>query len=506
MSGHTNRLADETSPYLLQHANNPVAWYPWGEEALELARRENRPIFLSIGYSACHWCHVMAHESFESDATAEVMNRHFVNIKVDREERPDLDHIYQSAYQLLAGRSGGWPLSMFLTPDLAPFWGGTYFPGEARYGMPAFVDVLKAVADTYENKPEDVRQNAVTLVAGLAGTNVAKGSEEPLSDPMLEAAAKKIAAGFDPNWGGFGNAPKFPSTMSLAVLLRRWYRTGDDALLHGVTHTLTKMARGGIYDHLGGGFARYSVDEKWLVPHFEKMLYDNALLVPLYTDAWRATGNPLFAQVVRETLAYVLRDMTTPDGGFCAAEDADSEGEEGRFYVWRPGEIEEVLDPAAAPLFMDYYNVSDVGNFEGQNILWVTEPLAEVAERFGMPLEKAEALLAKARSQLLKRREGRVRPGRDDKVITGWNGLMISAFAQAGSAFGEPAWLDAAGRAADFALARLYAGGRLLRCITNDRARLAAYLDDYAFLAQGLLDLYTATGDAHRLTASARLM
>jgi len=506
VSDSKNRLGEETSPYLLQHADNPVHWQPWGEEALERARTENMPIFLSIGYSACHWCHVMAHESFEDAATAEVMNRHFVNIKVDREERPDLDHIYQTAYQLLAGRGGGWPLSMFLTPGLEPFWGGTYFPNVPRYGMPAFRDMLLAVARTWEDKPEDVRHNAVSLRAGLASMNVAHGSEAALTDGLLEQAAVRLTGNFDPTWGGFGQAPKFPSTMALQFLLRRWYRTGNETTLHVVTHSLAKMAQGGIYDHLAGGFARYSVDEKWLVPHFEKMLYDNALLIGLYTDAWRATGNPLFARVVRESLDYVIRDMGAPDGGFCAAQDADSEGEEGKYYVWRPGEIEEVVGAADAPLFMSYYSVSDAGNFEGQNILWVTEPLEEVAAQFGLSAEAAEARLAGARTRLLARRGNRVPPGRDDKVITSWNGLMIGALARGYGAFGEERWLSAAEAAADFLLTRLTVDGRLLRCYRDGRARFAAYLDDYAFLADGLLELYVASGHPRWLKESCRLM
>jgi len=505
-SSGTNRLAAETSPYLQQHAHNPVDWYPWGEEAFARAKAEGLPIFLSVGYSACHWCHVMAHESFEDPATAEIMNRHFVNIKVDREERPDVDQIYQTAFQLLAGRGGGWPLSMFLTPEGAPFWGGTYFPKIPRYGMPAFREVLVGVAGHFGEKPEDVAHNVAALVQGLASVNRARPSRGEPNEGLLEAAAAKLLSAFDPAWGGFGSAPKFPSTMALTFLLRRWHRTGNDACRHAVTFSLSKMADGGIYDHLGGGFARYSVDQEWLVPHFEKMLYDNALLIPLYIDAHVATGEARFARVARESLAYVMREMTHPDGGFYAAQDADSEGEEGRFFVWRPGEIHEVLGDDAG-LFCAYYGVTEEGNFEGQNILHLHEPLADVAAEFGLSLEEADRRLAGARAKLFERRSGRVAPGRDDKVITAWNGLMLSAFARGFQVFRDAAYGAAADKAADFLLANLKGGdGRLLRSFKDGKAKHAAYLDDYAFLAQGLLDLYHATGDPARLEAAEALV
>jgi uncharacterized protein YyaL (SSP411 family) len=502
----TNRLAAETSPYLLQHAHNPVDWYPWGEEAFDRARREGLPIFLSVGYSACHWCHVMAHESFEDPATAEIMNRHFVNIKVDREERPDVDQIYQTAFQLLAGRGGGWPLSMFLTPEGAPFWGGTYFPKVPRYGMPAFREVLVGVAGHYSEKPEDVAHNVTALVQGLASVNRARPSRGEPGERMLEGAAGKLLSGFDPAWGGFGGAPKFPSTMALNFLLRRWHRTGNDACRHAVAFSLTKMADGGIYDHLGGGFARYSVDQEWLVPHFEKMLYDNALLIPLYIDAHLATGEERFARVARESLAYVMREMTHPEGGFHAAQDADSEGEEGKFFVWRPGEIGEVVGEDAE-IFCAYYGVTETGNFEGQNVLHVHEPLADVAAEFRLEPGQVERRLGEARAKLFERRAARVAPGRDDKVITAWNGLMLSAFARGHQVFPDGGYGAAADRAADFLLAKLRTNdGRLLRSFKDGRAKHAAYLDDYAFLAQGLLDLYHATGDPARLEAAEALV
>ncbi len=505
----TNRLAAETSPYLQQHAHNPVDWYPWGEEAFERARAEKLPIFLSVGYSACHWCHVMAHESFEDPATAEIMNRHFVNIKVDREERPDVDQIYQTAFQLLAGRGGGWPLSMFLTPDGAPFWGGTYFPKVPRYGMPAFREVLIGVAGHYGEKPEDVAHNVTALAQGLASVNRARPSQGEPNERMLDGAAGRLLSAFDPAWGGFGSAPKFPSTMALDFLLRRWHATGNDACRHAAAFSLAKMADGGIYDHLGGGFARYSVDQEWLVPHFEKMLYDNALLVPLYIDAHLATGEERFARVAQETLAYVMREMTHPDGGFHAAQDADSEGEEGRFFIWRPGEIAEVVGDDA-DLFCAYYGVTEQGNFEGQNILHVHEPLGDVAAEFRTTPEEVEKRLADARARLFKRRSERVAPGRDDKVITAWNGLMLSAFAKGYAAFRDEAYRTAADRAADFLLTNLKTddrtgGGRLLRSYKDGQAKHAAYLDDYAFLAQGLLDLYHATGEPARLVAAEAL-
>ena len=503
---HTNRLAKETSPYLLQHAHNPVDWHPWGEEALELARTEGKPIFLSIGYSACHWCHVMAHESFEDEATAELMNRHFVNIKVDREERPDLDNIYQMAYQLMAGKGGGWPLSMFLTPDLGPFWGGTYYPDAPRYGMPSFREVLMGVAHHYETKPEDVAHNVTALVGGLATANAAQPSGKAVSSELLSAATSRLVQAFDAEWGGFGKAPKFPSTMALELLLRRWYHTGDSMCLQVVEHSLKKMAEGGIYDHLGGGFARYSVDEKWLVPHFEKMLYDNALLVPLYIDAHLATGNERFADVAKETLAYVMREMTDPEGGFYAAQDADSEGEEGLFFIWRPGEIEEVIGADAAPLFMSYYGVSETGNFEGQNILWTPEPLADVAAELGITEEAAAKKLAEARARLFDRREERIHPGLDSKVITAWNGLMVSAFARAYQVFGDDKYRDAAMRAAEFLTTKLDTKDGLKRCYAGGTARHTACLDDYAFLARGLLDLHLATGEGKWFDAAKDLM
>jgi len=503
---HTNRLARETSPYLLQHAHNPVDWYPWGEEALERASAEGLPVFLSIGYSACHWCHVMAHESFEDPDTAAIMNRLFVNIKVDREERPDLDQIYQTAFQLLTGRGGGWPLSMFLTPEGAPFWGGTYFPKVPRYGMAAFRDVLAGVARHYAEKPEDVAHNVMALTQGLVGVNRARPARGAPTETLLEGAAGRLLGAFDPVWGGFGGAPKFPSTMALAFLLGRWHRTGNEACLHAVTHSLGRMARGGIYDHLGGGFHRYSVDAEWRVPHFEKMLYDNAQLIPLYLDAYRATGEEAFARVARESLVYVSREMTAPEGGFYAAQDADSEGEEGKCFVWRPGEIEEVVGEAA-PLFCAYYGVTEAGNFEGENVLNVHQPLAEVAEEFGLDEAAAEAVLAGAREKLLARRATRVQPGRDDKVITAWNGLMLSAFAQAYEVLRDEAYREAAERAADFLLERLRTPeGRLLRCFKDGRARFAGYLDDHVLLAQGLLDLYQATGVPARLESAIELM
>jgi uncharacterized protein YyaL (SSP411 family) len=395
---------------------------------------------------------------------------------------------------------------MFLTPDGAPFWGGTYFPKVPRYGMPSFREVLLGVVRHYGEKPEDVAHNVAALAQGLASVNRARPGRAEPNDKLLDGAAGRLLGAFDQVWGGFGGAPKFPSTMALGFLLRRWHRTGNQALLHAVTHSLACMARGGIYDHLGGGFARYAVDAEWKVPHFEKMLYDNAQLIPLYLDAHRATGEPAFARVARECLDYVIREMTAPEGGFYAAQDADSEGEEGKYFVWRPGEVEEVVGDAA-DLFCAYYDVTEVGNFEGQNVLNVHQPLSEVAEGFDLSVEEAERTLAEARARLLERRAERVAPGRDDKVITAWNGLMLSAFARGHEVLGGEVYAAVADRAADFLLEHLRTPeGRLLRCHKDGRARYAGYLDDHAFLAQGLLDLYQATGDPSRLAQATALV
>jgi uncharacterized protein YyaL (SSP411 family) len=502
-----NHLANETSPYLLQHQNNPVDWYPWGPEALARARTENKPIFLSIGYAACHWCHVMEHESFESEAIANILNDKFVAIKVDREERPDLDQIYMNVTQMMTGR-GGWPMSVFLTPSLKPFYAGTYFPPTARGGMPGFDQVLLAVDDAWKNRRDHAEDMGDQLVAELKKAEQAASSADvsELQRELIDNAVAHLDRSFDSTWGGFGGAPKFPHPMDLQLLLRQWRRTGKQNLLDMVTTTLDRMAAGGIYDHLGGGFARYSVDARWLVPHFEKMLYDNALLAATYAEAYQATGNADYEGVARETIDYVLRDMTDAAGGFYSTEDADSEGEEGKFYVWTPDEVDEILGDEAGSIFGRVYDVSDAGNFEGHNILNLPKTLAQCAAILSMEEQALCESLASSRQRLFAAREKRVHPGKDDKVLVSWNGLMIDALARTGSALGEPRYIDAASKAADFIHAKLQrADGRLLHTWRHGVAKLDAYLDDYACLANGLISLYEATFDATRIVEAARL-
>jgi uncharacterized protein YyaL (SSP411 family) len=500
-----NRLAAETSPYLLQHKDNPVDWYPWGSAALERAKREDKPIFLSIGYSACHWCHVMEHESFENEAIAKTLNDNFVSIKVDREERPDLDQIYMNAVQIIAGR-GGWPMSVFLTPELKPFFGGTYWPATSRMGMPGFDQVLSAVLDAWRNRREQVDQQAGQMQSRLQQIGLMSAAAGELESGLMDRAVAQLTESFDPRHGGFGGAPKFPHPMDLRLLLRAWYRTRDEAALRMVTHTLDKMAAGGIYDQLGGGFHRYSVDERWLVPHFEKMLYDNALMTLTYVEAWQATQNPEYERVVRETLDYVLREMTSPEHGFYSTLDADSEGEEGKYYVWTPDEVETVLGAERAQTFNYVYDVSDVGNFEGHNILNLGKTIEQCAAVLKRdPLELADELRA-SREMLLKQRDLRVRPGLDDKVLVSWNGLMIEAMALAGGALGEPRYLEAAGDAADFILQNMRRDdGRLLHAYRAGQARFDAYLDDYTHLANALVTLYENSFEERWIDEAVRL-
>ena len=494
-----NYLAGQSSPYLLQHQNNPVDWYPWGPEALARAKAEDKPIFLSIGYSACHWCHVMEHESFESEAIAALLNEHFVSIKVDREERPDLDQIYMNAVQLMTGR-GGWPMSVFLTPDLQPFFGGTYWPPTARMGMPGFDQVLRAVIDAWQNRRDAAVEQARQLTEAIQESGV-RSQESGVSldgsraEQILMNAQRQLARAFDATNGGFGSAPKFPHSMDLQLLLRLWKRRPSEEQLHMVTHTLAKMAAGGIYDHLAGGFARYSVDERWLVPHFEKMLYDNALLASATLDALLVTQDAGLARIVRETCGYILRYMTDPAGGFHSTEDADSEGEEGKFYVWTPAEIKEVLGPERSELFCYVYDVSEHGNFEhGQSILNLPKTIEQCAAIKGLAPAALASDLADMRAQLLIHRDKRVRPHKDDKILTSWNGLMIDALARAGTILAFPDALQAAEAAARFVLTSLSRpDGRLLHTWRHGRARLDAYLDDYAYLVNALLTLYQAT-------------
>ncbi|MDQ2829160.1 MAG: thioredoxin domain-containing protein [Chloroflexota bacterium] len=499
-----NRLSGETSPYLLQHAHNPVDWYPWGEEALARARAEDRPILLSIGYSACHWCHVMERESFENADIARLMNDTFVNIKVDREERPDLDNIYMEAVQAMTGQ-GGWPMTVFLTPDGAPFYGGTYFPPADRMGMPGFPRVLRSVADAYRRSPDEAHNFAKEL-RGSLGRSLMGYEERALTPEVTAHAYRGLADAFDPTYGGFGGAPKFPQPMNFEFLLRHHHRAGEPHALEMTRVTLDHMAHGGIYDQLGGGFHRYATDAIWLVPHFEKMLYDNALLARVYLEAYQVTGAEEYRRVVEETLDYVTREMTSPEGGFYAAQDADSEGVEGKYFVWTRGEIAAVVGTDDAPLVCAYYGVTERGNFEGENILHRMIPLADAARNAGVAPHRMQAAVERARPLLLAARERRVKPGRDDKILTAWNGLTLRAFADAARVLGRDDYRAVAERSADFLLTNLKTGdGRLLRTYKDGRAKIDGYLDDYAALADGLLALYACTFEP-RLFAEARAL
>jgi len=481
---HTNRLAGATSPYLLQHAHNPVDWWQWGPEALAEAKRTNRPILLSVGYAACHWCHVMAHESFEDEATAAVMNELFVSIKVDREERPDIDQIYMNALHLL-GEQGGWPLTMFLTPDAEPVWGGTYWPKESRFGRPAFVEVLRSVARIFRDEPEKIAQNRASLLANLSQKAQPEG-KVVIAEKELDAAARQIGNMFDSVNGGLRGAPKFPQPAILEMLWRAGMRTNDSRFFDVVEHTLERMCEGGIYDHLGGGFSRYSVDERWLVPHFEKMLYDNAQLLELLALAWQRSGNPLFAARARETVEWLKREMTTADGAFCASLDADSEGEEGKFYVWSKNEIIELIGPEAAEFFARHYDVTDTGNFEGHNILNRLHSVPRSGDD--------ETRLAALRTILLDARGSRVRPGLDDKALADWNGLMIAALVNAGVVFDEPGWIGTAKRAFDFIAQTMTRGDRLGHSYRDGKLLVPGLASDYAAMIRAALALYEATG------------
>ncbi|CCQ75614.1 thioredoxin domain-containing protein [Magnetospira sp. QH-2] len=490
-----NRLADETSPYLLQHQDNPVHWQPWGQEALDLARETNKPVLLSIGYAACHWCHVMAHESFENPAIAETMNKLFINIKVDREERPDVDSIYQTALQLM-GQQGGWPLTIFMTPDGAPFWGGTYFPPEPRWGRQGFPQVLQSISSAYHTQTSKVLENVTSLRAALEeATNDAPGGEvEAVAPDSLDFIAQAVLRMVDPVQGGLKGAPKFPQPTLFRFVWNSYHRTKSTLYKQSVVNTLDRICQGGIYDHLGGGFARYSTDEIWLAPHFEKMLYDNAQLIELLTMVWQDTGSDLYAQRVAETVDWLLREMTIEEGGdiaFAGTLDADSEGEEGKFYVWSSLEIDDLLQDHA-PIFKEAYGVTEAGNWEGTNIL----------NRSADPEIKAEVLegkLAQYRATLLAAREKRERPGRDDKVLADWNGLAIAALAFAGTAFGRVDWLEKAQSVYRFITRNLTIDGRLRHTWKDDRARHPAVLDDYAQMIRAALTLYECTGQAEYL-------
>ncbi|MGQ9815233.1 MAG: thioredoxin domain-containing protein [Candidatus Roseilinea sp.] len=502
-----NQLAHESSPYLLQHANNPVDWHPWGEEALRKAREENKPIFLSIGYAACHWCHVMEHESFEDAETAEILNRYFVSIKVDREERPDLDAIYMEAVVGMTG-SGGWPMSVWLTPDGVPFYAGTYFPKTPRYGMPSFKQVLTTLAEAWVNEPEKIEQTRQSLIEFYAQQNHALSkTAERLSTSAREAAVQALDRAFDRANGGWGRAPKYPQPMTIEFLLRYWQQTGDERARSMIDKTLTAMAEGGMYDQLGGGFHRYSTDARWLVPHFEKMLYDNSQLARAYLHAWQATGNSTHQRVAVETLDYVAREMTHPAGGFYSTQDADSEGEEGKFFVWSADEVWDLLG-AEAVLFSDVYDVTRGGNWEDHNILHIARPVEAVAHAHGLDVPTLQGILAEARRKLFAAREQRVKPGRDEKVLTAWNGLMLAAFAEAACALRRDDYLQIAIRNADFLLRELRApNGRLFRTWKDGHgAKLNGYLEDYTHLAEGLIALYQSTFDPRWFVAARELM
>jgi uncharacterized protein len=488
-----NRLIDETSPYLLQHAHNPVDWYAWGPEALERAAQEDKPILLSIGYSACHWCHVMEHESFENEAIAELMNRNFVNIKVDREERPDLDQIYMTAVQIMTG-SGGWPMTVFLLPTGEPIFGGTYFPPDDRYGRPGFRRVLETIAEAYRNRRAEIVENAKGFREHLSRQTFQTKEGERIDASLLDIACRAMASRFDPREGGFGGAPKFPPSMSIDFLLRYHHRTGDEHALHMATLTLDKMAYGGMYDQVGGGFHRYSTDDHWLVPHFEKMLYDNALLARVYVDAYRSTGDQLYKRIAEETLDFVVREMRDPNGAFYSTQDADSEGVEGKFYVWSNDEFRRVVGEDANTL-ADYFDVTAHGNWEETNILHVTRP----------PDQQTQAKVEAAKKKLYAAREKRVKPGRDEKVLTDWNGLMLRAFAEAAAHLGRHDYRVIAEANANFILNTLWDGSHLLHTYKDGRARFNGYLDDYANLADGLFALYELTFDFKWLDAAVRI-
>ena len=503
---YTNKLIGETSPYLLQHAHNPVDWYPWGDEAFAKAKAEDKPVIVSIGYSACHWCHVMEHESFDCEATAKIMNEHFVSIKVDMEERPDVDQIYMTFVQLTTGR-GGWPMNVFLTPDKLPFFGGTYFPPEPRYNMPSWPQILMSVSDAWTTKRDDLLHSANDIVGELRRVGITGFEAGALSHEQLDAAFESFVRTFDAKNGGFGGAPKFPPSMSLEFLLRYWKRTGNENALEMVKHTAAKMADGGIYDQLGGGFHRYAVDAIWLVPHFEKMLYDNAQLIRIYLHLYqimKSVRNPptnaggsdteagFFKRIAVETLEYVRREMLDARGAFYSTQDADSEGEEGKFFVWTPEEIEEILGEKDGRAFCEYFDVTAEGNFEGSNILNVKNPVATTPG-------------SDFRARLFEAREKRVKPFRDEKVLVAWNGLMLAAFAEAARVLDSEDYLDVAKSNAEFVLEHMQSDGRLLRTWKDGKAKLNGYIEDYANVADGLIELYQASGEMRYLEEARRL-
>ena len=508
----SNRLANETSPYLLQHADNPVNWYPWQSDAFDLARKANKPILLSIGYSACHWCHVMAHESFEDDTTAALMNRLFVNIKVDREERPDIDRIYQTAHQLLNQRGGGWPLTMFLNAeDQRPFFGGTYFPKDRRYGMPAFSELLQNVATYYAERPDDVRKQGQWLNDALDRLDPATATaDDTLGSEPIQQVREQLANTFDSDYGGFSSAPKFPHPGTIDRLLRHWRGTAnlaepDTGALFMATLTLTRMAEGGIYDHIGGGFCRYSVDRYWQIPHFEKMLYDNGPLLALYAQAFLATGEQSFAATTTQTAAWILADMRSPEGGFYASRDADSEGEEGRYYIWTPDAVAALLPSVDYKIFAQRFGLDQDANFEGDWHLTVQKSIHDIADNLAITENDVETAIAATRIILLAERDKRVAPQRDDKQLTAWNALAIRGLAIAGRALARDDLVDAAAEAINFVRDKLVNDGRLLASYKNDQARFPAYLDDHAFLVDALIELLQARWNTTHLEFAAQI-
>ncbi len=501
---YTNNLINETSPYLLQHAHNPVEWFAWGEEAFEKAKAEDKPILVSIGYSACHWCHVMEHESFEDEATARIMNEHFVNIKVDMEERPDVDKIYMEFVQLTTG-SGGWPLNVFLTPDKLPFFGGTYFPPDRRYNMPSFPQILVSVADAWKNKRDELLHSANEVLGEMRRIGLAELSPVGLSLEQMDSAFQSFTRTFDATNGGFGGAPKFPAPMSLEFLLRYFHRTNNEQALDMVLKSCKEMAHGGIFDQLGGGFHRYSVDAVWLVPHFEKMLYDNAQLIKLYLHVYQITKDEFYKQVAVETLEYIRREMLDEKGGFYSTQDADSEGVEGKFFVWTPEEIEKILGEEDAQIFNFYYDVSEDGNFEEKNILNIKNTISETAQVLKISEDLLKETLERGKSKLFIEREKRIKPFRDEKILTAWNGLMLATFAEAAAILENQEYLEIARKNADFILENLQSDGYLLRTWKDGTAKLNAYLEDYANFTEGLIELYQVSGEIKYLKEAKRL-
>ncbi|MDD3248367.1 MAG: thioredoxin domain-containing protein [Methanosarcina sp.] len=507
-----NRLINEKSPYLLQHAYNPVDWYPWGEEAFEKARKENKPVFLSVGYSTCHWCHVMAHESFEDEEVARLMNEAFVSIKVDREERPDIDNIYMTVCQIILGR-GGWPLNIIITPDKKPFFAGTYIPKKSRFNQTGMLELVPRIKEIWNQQHEDVLDSAEKITSTIQNM-IIESAGEGLEKEIIKEAYEELLESFDTEYGGFGGAPKFPTPHKLSFLLRYWKSSGNPEALHMVEHTLDNMRSGGIYDQLGSGFHRYSTDNMWLLPHFEKMLYDQALTAIAYTEAYQVTGKDLYKETAEGILDYVLRDLTSPEGGFYCGEDADVEGEEGKYYLWTIEEVRSVLGPEDSELIIEMFNLKEGGNFEeeirgretGTNLFYMARSPGSLAAELKIPVEEVENRVRRAREKLLAARYERIRPSMDDKILTDWNGLMIAAFAKGFQVFGEQKYLKAAEKAADFIMETLYSpGNRLLHRYRDGAAGISGTSDDYAFLTHGLLELYEAGFQVRHLKAAVSL-